>query len=136
MAERRVVFHYPKTLIDQPIVSGLVRDFGITVNILRANITPEQAGLMVVGLEGSADAIEAGLEWVKKQGVRAQALALDVEYDENRCTQCGHCVVVCPTGALHIQDRKSQRVAFDSDRCIACELCVPACPPRAMRVRF
>lgn len=136
MAERRVVLHYPRTLIDQPIVSRLIRHYGLEVNILRANITPDQEGVMVVVLEGEPQAIEAGTKWVEEQGVRVQPLELDVVRDENRCTQCGACVVVCPTGALRVEDPESQIVIFDSDRCIACELCVPACPPRAMRVRF
>ncbi len=136
MAERRVVLHYPRTLIDEPIVSRLVRDFNVTVNIMRANITPHQEGLMVLGIEGEPENIDAGLKWVEEQGVKVQALELDVVREEEKCTHCGHCVIVCPTGALRIDDRRTQVVVFDSDRCIACELCVPACPPRAMRVRF
>ncbi len=136
MGERRVVLHYPRTLIDEPIVSRLVRDFEVTVNILRANITPDQEGVMVVGVEGKPKNIEAGLAWVEEHGVKVQPLELDVVRDEDKCTHCGHCVVVCPTGALRVDDRESQVVVFDSDQCIACELCVAACPPRAMRVRF
>jgi len=136
MAEHRVVLHYPKTMIDEPVVSRLVQDFHVTVNILRANITPDQEGLMVLVVEGKQEDIDGGIEWVKSLGVQVQPLELDVERDEDKCTQCGHCVVVCPTGALRIEDRQTQEVIFDSDRCIACELCVPACPPRAMRVRF
>ncbi len=136
MAERRVVLHYPRHLIDRPIVSSLVRDFGLTLNILRADITPEHEGVMVVGLEGDADAIDRGLEWVRGQGIVVQPLEMDVVRDEDRCTHCGHCVIICPTGALRIEDRKTMRVIFDSDRCIACALCVPACPPRAMKVSF
>lgn len=136
MAQRRVVLHYPRTLIDEPVISHLIRDFDLTVNIMRANITPEQEGLMVVGVEGEQHNIDAGLKWVEDKGVRVQPLERDVVRDEDRCTHCGHCVVVCPTGALRIDDTDTQIVVFDADRCIACELCVPACPPRAMRVRF
>jgi ferredoxin len=136
MPERRVVLHYPRALIDQPIVSRLVRDFDLTINILRANITPDQEGIMVLGVEGEAANVERGLAWAQEQGVRVQPLTLDVVRDEDKCTQCGHCVIVCPTGALRIEDRARQEVVFDADRCIACGLCVPACPPRAMKVRF
>jgi len=136
MAERRVVMHYPRHLIDQPIVSRLVREFDLTVNILRANITPEQEGLMVVGLEGDEQAIDRAIDWVQSQGVSVQPLELDVVRDDEKCTHCGHCVIICPTGALRIEDRKTMEVIFDSDRCIGCALCVPACPPRAMKVSF
>ena len=136
MSERRIVLHYPRTLIDQPIVSTLVKKFDLTVNILRASILPDQEGVMVVGLEGTEENVEKGVAWVEEQGVRVQALSVDVVRDDDVCTQCGHCIVVCPTGALRIDDRESQYVIFDTDECIACELCVAACPPRAMKVRL
>ena len=136
MAERRVVLHYPRTLIDEPVVSRLVKDFDVTVNIMRANITPEQEGVMVVALTGRAEDIDAGLKWVAETGIRVQPLERDVRRDDTRCNHCGHCVVVCPTGALRHETDGYSRVIFDPDRCIACELCVPACPPRAMKVTF
>lgn len=136
MSEHKIVLHYPRTLIDQPIVSGLIKKFDLTVNILRANILPDQEGLLVVGLEGSDDNVEKGVAWVEEQGVRTQALSRDVVRDEDACTQCGHCITICPSGALRVEDRESQLVIFDSDECIACALCVPACPPRAMKVRL
>ena len=107
MAERRVVMHYPRHLIDQPIVSRLVREFDLTVNILRANITPEQEGLMVVGLEGDEQAIDRAIDWVQSQGVSVQPLELDVVRDDEKCTHCGHCVIICPTGALRVPGRRS-----------------------------
>ncbi|MBC7288488.1 MAG: 4Fe-4S dicluster domain-containing protein [Armatimonadetes bacterium] len=136
MAERRVVLHYPRSLIDQPVVSGLVKQFDLTVNIMRANITPEQEGVMVVALSGEAEKIDAGLRWVEETGIRVQPLERDVTRDDRLCTHCGHCVIVCPVGALRYETDGYSRVLFDPDRCIACELCVPACPPRAMKVRF
>ena len=135
MASRKVVFHYPKTLIDVPIISRLVRDYGLDFNILRANITPAQEGLMVLGLEGEEAKLEEGLEWVRELGVRVQPLEKDIVRNEEKCTQCGACVTTCPTQALAI-DLETREVSFISDRCIACELCVPVCPPRAMEVAF
>jgi len=40
MATRRVVVHYPRHLIDVPLVSRMARQFDLEFNILRANITP------------------------------------------------------------------------------------------------
>ena len=53
MATRRVVFHYPRQLIDSPVVSQIVSKYNLEFNILRANITPQSEGLMVLGLEGT-----------------------------------------------------------------------------------
>lgn len=135
MATRRVVFHYPKQMIDVPVVSRLIRNFDLEFNILRANITPDAEGIMVLGLEGSEENLRKGLAWVEKQGVTVQPLEKDVVRVEDKCTECGACLTICPTQALY-RDVLTQRVYFDPDRCIACELCVPVCPPRAMAVAF
>ena len=135
MATRRVVFHYPRHLIDAPVVSHIARVHNLEFNILRANITPQSEGLMVLGLEGAEDDIEKALLWVQEQGVDVQPLERDVVRSEDRCTHCGACVTICPTGALY-KDVQTQQVLFTSDKCIACELCVPACPPQAMEVKF
>jgi len=135
MATRRVVFHYPRHLIDAPVVSQMVRTYNLELNILRANITPQSEGLMVLGLEGSSEDLDKALAWVREQGVGVQPLEKDVVHNEHKCTQCGVCVTICPTEALY-KDVQTQQVLFTADKCIACELCVPACPPRAMEVKF
>jgi len=133
MATRRVVFHYPRQLIDSPVVSQIVSQYNLEFNILRANITPQSEGLMVLGLEGSEENLAKALAWVQEQGVAVQPLEKDVVRNEQGCTHCGACVTICPTAALY-KDAATQEVLFDSDKCIACELCVPACPPRVMEV--
>ena len=135
MATRRVVFRYPRHLIDAPVVSQIVRTYNLEFNILRANITPQSEGLMVLGLEGSSEDLDKALAWVQEQGVEVQPLERDIVRNEDQCTYCGACVTICPTEALY-KDIVTQAVHFDSDKCIACELCVPACPPRAMEVKF
>ncbi len=135
MATRRVVFHYPKQMIDVPVVSRLARDFDLEFNILRANVTPDAEGLMVLGLEGTEENLTKALVWVEAQGVAVQPLEKDVVRVEEKCTECGACLTICPTQALY-REVETQRVYFDADRCIACELCVPVCPPRAMTVAF
>jgi ferredoxin len=135
MAERKVVFHYPSRLLETPIVSTLVRDFNLGFNILRANVTPGAEGLVVLGLEGSPEDLDRGLAWVEAQGVSVQPLNKDVIRVDEKCTECGACLTLCPTAALW-RDPATQRVEFDADKCIACEICVPACPPRAMQVSF
>ncbi len=135
MVERRVVLRFPKNLIDQPIVSRMVRQFGLEFNILRANITPQQEGLMVLGLAGKRSDVDRALRWAQEQGVEVQPLHKDIVRNEDACTQCGACVVVCPTGAL-FKEVDTQLVVFDADKCVACEICVPVCPPRAMEVAF
>jgi L-aspartate semialdehyde sulfurtransferase ferredoxin len=135
MAESRVVLHFPKTLLDQPLTSTAVKRFDLGFNILRADVSPDQEGLMVVGLTGDLENIEAAIDWMREQGVRVQPLAHDVTRDAERCTHCGACIVVCPTDAL-MMDPLTSEVIFNADDCVACGICVPVCPPRAMSIKF
>jgi len=135
MAESRVVLHFPKDLLDQPVTSTAIRRHDLGFNILRADITQDQEGLMVLGLVGEPANIEGAIEWMREQGVRVQPLEQDVVRDDERCTDCGACIVVCPTNALAM-DPVSREVSFDADQCVACGICVPVCPPRAMSISF
>lgn len=135
MVSKRIVLTFPHNLLDKPIVYKLVKDFDLTFNILQAKITPKEEGLMVLELSGKKEKYAEGIKYLTELGVKIQPLSQDVARDDSRCTHCGACITVCPTGALYI-DKKSMKVIFDSEKCIACELCVRACPPRAMIVKF
>lgn len=135
MKKQRIVLHFPSKLIDKPITYHLVKDYNLIFNILQARIMPNEEGLMVIELSGSDKDYDKGLKFIHEQGIKAQTLKKDVKRNEARCTHCGVCVAICPSGALYT-DLKTQKVMFDSTKCIACELCVPACPPRAMEVKF
>jgi ferredoxin len=135
MQKKRVVFNYPQHLIDQPVISRLVKDFDLTVNILRARITPKEQGRLVLEMTGKRGNLEAGINYVKEMGVEIQTLAQDVNWYEERCTHCTGCIAVCPTKALDV-DRTQMKVSFNKDKCIACELCIPVCPFQAMEILF
>jgi len=132
---RRVVLRYPRQLLDRPITSQLIRDFHLEFNILRADVTQDSEGLLVMGLTGTKGNLDKGLRWAREQGVSVQPLSKEVVRNEKVCTHCGACINVCPTDALVI-DAETREVQFNSNRCIACELCVAACPYRAMEVAF
>ncbi|MBA7712676.1 Ferredoxin-type protein NapF [subsurface metagenome] len=55
--------------------------------------------------------------------------------NEERCTHCGACITICPTGAFEL-DPITRWVNFHDEKCLACGLCIKACPPRAMEVHF
>ncbi len=134
MKSERFVMHFPNQLVKQPIIYRLAREYDLTFNILLARIMPNEEGLMVAELSGTDENYEAGIKYLEEKGVDIRPLSKNVARDEDKCTQCGVCVTICPTGALAISDRDSMEVAFDVDKCVACSLCVPICPPRAMSV--
>lgn len=135
MQKKRVVFSYPPHLVDQPVISTLVKDFELTVNILRARITPNEEGRLVLEITGKRSGLEAGFKYLSEIGVEIQPLAQDVKWHEDQCTHCTACISICPPKALDV-DRKTMEVSFKRDRCIACELCIPVCPYQAMEILF
>ncbi len=133
MAKRRLVLTFPPSLVNKPVTYHLVKDYHLVVNILRARVTPEEEGKLVIDLEGSNEDLNKGIEYLQKIGVHIQPLARDVVWRKERCTHCTACITICPTGALFV-DRESWEVRFDKEKCIACELCIPACPYQAMEI--
>jgi ferredoxin len=135
MISKRIVLHFPHRLVDQPIVYKLVKDYDLQFNILKAYVTPQEEGLMVLELIGEDANFNKGIEYLQSCGVRIQPLSQDVIRNETKCTDCGVCVPICPTGAL-VTDSLTRKVHFYDNKCIACELCVKICPTRAMEVHF
>ena len=77
MAKRRVMFTFPSALITQPVIYNLGHKFNVVTNIRRADVT-EDRGWVVLELEGSDDALETGLQWVRDLGVQVNAMEGDV----------------------------------------------------------
>ena len=132
---KKIVLHFPKRMVDRPIVSRLVKDYDLDFNILKALITPEEEGLLVLELSGEQQEYDKGIRYLSKTGVKIQSLSQDVLRNEERCTHCGACVAICPSGAFEL-DPVTRRVNFYNEKCVACGLCIKACPPRAMEVHF
>jgi ferredoxin len=130
-----MVLRFPPRLVDQPIVCNLVRRYDLEFNILRAAVTPREEGLLVLAVKGTETACDEGMKYLEDVGVKVQPLSQEIVRSETRCTHCGACVAVCPSGALAL-DAESRKVIFDNEKCIACEFCVRACPTRAMEVHF
>jgi len=132
---KRIVLRFPGRLVDRPIVSRLVRDYNLDFNILKASVTPEEEGLLVLELSGKQSDYDRGIRYLTETGVRIQALSQDVTRNEERCTHCGACLTICPAGAFE-REPQTLRVNFDNDKCLACGLCIKTCPPRAMELHF
>jgi len=132
---KRIVLHFPRRLVDRPIVSRLVRDYNLDFNILKAFFTPEEEGLMVLEISGEQKDYDEGIRYLTTTGVRIQSLSQDVTRNEERCTHCGACITICPAGAFELEP-STRRVKFYNEKCLACELCIKACPPRAMELHF
>ncbi|MGQ9920889.1 MAG: NIL domain-containing protein [Desulfobacca sp.] len=135
MMTKKVVLHFPPQIIDQPITYRLIRDFGLVVNILRAQIASHEWGRMVVELAEDGGRWQEALDYLRELGVRVKPLASEARWLEERCSHCTACTGLCPSRALYVADPQLRTIAYDQERCIACGLCVKACPYRAMEIQ-
>jgi ferredoxin len=135
IVSKRIVLHFPKRLTSQPLVYRLVKDFDLEFNILKASVTPGEEGLLVMELTGEQRDYDKGVKYLTDAGVKIQSLSQDVVRNEERCTHCGACITLCPSGAFSLEPG-TRKVIFDNSKCIVCELCIKACPPRAMELYF
>jgi L-aspartate semialdehyde sulfurtransferase ferredoxin len=129
-----LVLRFSEDVAQKPVVCHLARDFDLVFNILNATILPGREGVMVMELSGSKKNFRDGVAFLKNNGIKVKNASREVKRVHARCTHCGACTAVCPTGALSIR-RPEMEVVFDQEKCSICELCVTACPPRAMEVR-
>lgn len=133
MYSKMLLLRFPKDSAQEPVVCNLARNFDLTFNILNATIFPRKEGQMVLQLFGTPQNFEAGVRYLKEKGLTVQNAAEEIRRNEERCTHCGSCTAVCPTGALSIQ-RPEMRVVYDFETCSVCKLCVSVCPPHAMEL--
>jgi len=131
---RILILRFPITEVQKPVVCNLTKQYDLTFNILNATIFPRKEGLMVLELAGNRKSFKDGVRYLKDQGIDVENASRDIKRDKNKCTHCGACTAVCPTGALAVQ-RPEMSVLFDQEKCSVCELCIPACPTRAMKIR-
>ena len=58
MPSKKLVLKFPPRIVREPIVYHLVKDHDLMVNILRASISPDEAGHLVIDVEGTGEQIE------------------------------------------------------------------------------
>jgi ferredoxin len=115
----------PKDLIDRPLVSQLIKERNIEINILQAYITQE-AGQLFVIFKGEEADVESALDYLRSQNVKVIQPVQNLVWDTEKCVHCGGCTGQCSTGALSIDPERFE-VRYNGALCIGCKLCIPAC---------
>ncbi|MDP2939604.1 MAG: DUF362 domain-containing protein [Candidatus Omnitrophota bacterium] len=86
-------------------------------------------GHMMTGFGGALKNI--GMGCASREGKLAQHCDISPYVIIERCTDCSQCVVVCPSGAINVMNKKS---FIDSRKCIGCASCISACLYNAIEV--
>ncbi len=128
MLTKRILLVFPKTEVEQPIVNDLIRYYNLTVNILRASISPEEEGHMLVDILGTKEDLQKGLKFLRSLEISVNETNKGLQWDRDSCVQCSNCVTHCPTDALYIKDRATMKIDFREDLCIECLSCIKNCP--------
>jgi len=127
------------TIINCTLPFGRVKDFDdyskivndilkhdITFNILKFSSGANGINLLIDITEDKTKTIKESLERnniiVNKKG--------RVIIDDDKCIDCGACISLCPTDALHTD--KDERLEFSYEKCIGCLLCLDSCPRYAI----
>ncbi len=75
--KKLVELDYPNQLVTQPILSRLVKKYGLEVNIRRASIT-KGFGYVQMEIEGEDKTIKEALADLTKQGVDVNPIVKDI----------------------------------------------------------
>ncbi len=124
---------YPVNKITAPLVSKLIKQYNLEINILHADIGLTKVGTLVADFSGEEADLAAALQYIDDAGVEYRIFSRQLIWDEARCVHCGACTAVCPSNALtmSIEDWSLQ---YDRDKCVVCGLCTRACPLSVMNL--
>ena len=135
MYRKNVHLTFPPEISNNPVVCLLAKNYGLSFNILKAQINPGREGRMMLEIAGDKDSCEQALDFLAESGVIVASAAQRISRDEESCMHCGVCTAMCPAGALRL-DRESWLLLFDPERCAICGLCAKVCPVKAMHVEM
>ena len=121
---QKLMLWFPKCECEKPIIYHLVRDYDLIVNVLRAKVTPEEEGYLVLDVTGTEQSIQDAMAYIRTFNVTVNLSGKGVTWDEDRCTGCGNCLTHCPTDALRVPDRATMAVAFNESKCVECLACI------------
>ena len=114
--------------VTEPIISAVVLEKKVPLNILRAQID-EHGGHVLVEIPNQQS--ETVLKALRDLGVGVQVKKL-IEILRDRCVDCGHCITLCPVHAISY--KSDLTVEVEEQHCIQCGRCADACPVVAISI--
>ena len=124
--KKRYALRFSPSLVEQPIISKLVRTYDVDINILNADVASGRGGKLVVELSGTEEALKESVLWLTQTGIVVSEMVKELNFKEELCINCGACTAVCSSRALFLD--KDWKLVYDPDLCVLCGLCVQACP--------
>ncbi|MCW4009888.1 MAG: 4Fe-4S binding protein [Candidatus Bathyarchaeota archaeon] len=125
----RILLKFSEQTVEQPIVSQIILDLKVPLNILTAYVNSKGGEVLA---EIPDEALEKVVAAFRMRNVTVSLPKL-IEVDTEKCISCGSCVALCPVEAITLDEEYS--VVFDKEKCVGstCSACVDACPARAIK---
>lgn len=120
---------FSPSIVNKTVISDLIKNFDVTFNILRADITPK-GGKMLIEISGTE--ADKGIEYMEKEGIQLNPIKKVVKKDEDKCVDCGECISLCPVKAINMEE--DWTVELDDQKCIGCGFCTTSCPTKAIKI--
>ena len=121
-----IPFGLIKKVDDYSRIINLILAQNVSANILKFSTGKSGTNLL---LDIPEDKINSITEELKKNDVivnKKGRVIIDIE----KCIDCGACISLCPTDALHMDER--ELLEYSLEKCIGCLLCIDSCPRLAI----
>ncbi|HIQ38781.1 MAG TPA: 4Fe-4S dicluster domain-containing protein [Methanothermococcus okinawensis] len=128
--KKRIYYWVYEKYIDKPVISKVILETKVMINILMAKMRPQES-FLILELSGSEKQIEEALDLLEKYG-EYEDIPKIIEKNRERCIDCGACVVHCPVKAIYQDEDYS--IVFKEEECIGCKNCAKICPLKAIKV--
>ena len=119
-------FRVIKAIEDYSNIINEILSFNISFNILKFSTGTSGVNLLL-------DVPDNKVSMITQTLLRNDILVNRkgrVIVDDEKCIDCGACVSICPTDALHFDNY--DRLEFSYEKCIGCLLCLDCCPRGAI----
>lgn len=130
----KISIYYPLDKITVPLVSTLIKEYDLQVNILHADISLNKTGTLVADVTGEDKNVDDGLHYIEEQGIGYKLFNKKLIWHEELCVHCGACTAVCPSQALTMSG-EDWSLEFHKEKCLVCGLCANACPLNVMSLQ-
>ncbi len=133
--DKKYKIEFDEANVQDSVAYILVTEFDLRPNVLKAEISGDGSGVMILGLSGEEEKLDRAAARLNEAGFKITELGKRINRDEDLCFSCGACVSICPV-VCFTHDPDTWVVELDNSKCIACGACVNACSVHALSLHL
>jgi ferredoxin len=133
--KKRYILTFPPKIVEVPLIYHLIKNYDVKINILKADVAPDEEGHLLIEMEGDNKNINKSIDYINKLEVIIKPIENTIRFEQSKCIHCGACTAVCFAEALAINPN-SWELIFEPEKCVVCKLCIKACPLKLFDFNF